>query len=349
MRRLVAAEKWKDAAPLTAALVQTAPGMAEGYDLMGTVAMRTGAAKIAEGCFDRAVAIGPVTATRLRNWGKALLALHRPADAERVLRRALLIRADDPDLLVELAEAQLGQNQRDQALKSLRRALRKQPGNRFANHLVSALTEPGMPDQDYVAHLFDSYAGFFDEHLTQTLGYRVPEALADLLAGHAVPGQTALDLGCGTGLVAEALAARNLAMDGIDIAPNMVAKAGQRGLYRHLAVGDCLDVMSGSSAFSGPYGLIVAADVFIYIGALEAIFGAMAAHLAPGGLVAFSIETSGEPEIEIRASGRFAHAPTYIDALVQRHGFETLCEETHTIRSELDRPIPGRLYLLRLP
>lgn len=347
VRQLVAAERWKDAAPRSAALVQMAPKLAEAHELMGIVAMRTGASKIAEACFERAATIGPASASRLLNWGKALAALHDPVAAERVLHRALLIRPDNPDTLMELAEAQLHQHRDADALKTLRRVLRRQPDHRLANHLASALTQAGAPDRDYVRNLFESYAGIFDQHLTQTLAYRVPEALADMIGATTIPAGPALDLGCGTGLVAEALAPSGRIIDGIDLAAAMVEQARSRSLYRHLAVGDCTELLNQDPTFSGPYSLICAADVFIYIGALEPLFQAMTPRLATGGVIAFSIETADHDEIEIRASGRFAHAPAYIENLMRQSGLHLLAQQPHTIRQEQERPIAGQLYLIQ--
>lgn len=48
-----------------------------------------------------------------------------------------------------------------------------------------------------------------------------------------------LDLGAGTGLVAERLAARGIGpVDGVDISPEMLARARAKGCYRALHEGD---------------------------------------------------------------------------------------------------------------
>jgi predicted TPR repeat methyltransferase len=346
LRQLVAAEQWRDAAPKSAALVQTAPDLAEAHDLMGTVAMRTGALPIAESCFERAVAIGPATGTRLLNWGKALQALGEAAAAEKVLHRALLIRPEDPALLGPLGDAQLSQGREDEALRSFRRILKKHPDDAYAAHMVSALTQSGTPDKTYVTRLFDDYADIFDAHLTGALNYRVPEALAAMVQRQRPSFGTALDIGCGTGLVATALQGATRQIDGVDIAPNMIEKARSRSLYRHLAAGDATEVMATDPAFAGPYDLVLAADVFIYIGAIEELFTAITTRLAPGGILAFSIEASGGKDIEIRASGRFAHSPSYIERLSVSLGFALLETADHVIRLENNQPIPGALYVL---
>lgn len=345
-RQLVAAERWKDAAPRSHALVQLAPNLADAYDLMGIVAMKTGAPKIAEGCFARAVSLGPVSAARLHNWGKALLALDQSGAAEKPLQRALLIRVDDPAILSDLGDAQLNLGKHAEALKSFRRALKKDPKHRYAAHMVAALTETGTPNPTYVRGLFDDYAEIFDQHLTGKLAYRVPEALAAMLAADGHDAGTVLDLGCGTGLVAAALTGKVGAIYGIDIAPKMVEQAEARGLYRYLAVGDCVEVVNSNPDFAGPYDTIIAADVFIYIGALEILFEAMMPRLADNGRIAFSVETSSTSDIEIRSSGRFAHSARYVERLAENHGLAVLAQQDHDIRMELERPIPGQLYLL---
>ena len=156
----------------------------------------------------------------------------------------------------------------------------------------------------------------------------------------------AVDLGCGTGLVGAALGQQVGAIDGMDLSPNMLAKAEARGLYRQLRAGDVVEVLTGNAGFSGPYDLATAADVFIYIGRLEAVFAAVKACLAPGGLFAFSVETTDRGPVEIRSSGRFAHSADYLADLARSSGFEIVESRALIIRKEIDTPVPGSLYLL---
>lgn len=61
----------------------------------------------------------------------------------------------------------------------------------------------------YIATLFDQYADVFDMILVDSLGYKVPNLLCERISAH-YPGRyfkNLLDLGCGTGLVGEALLA----------------------------------------------------------------------------------------------------------------------------------------------
>lgn len=101
-------------------------------------------------------------------------------------------------------------------------SLRLDPGHERASFWLAAVrTEMGETAEvpvaapaDYVSKLFDGYAPRFDEHLTQQLGYRTPRLLMDLIlaslrsssGGEEVVGfESAVDLGCGTGLSGEAL------------------------------------------------------------------------------------------------------------------------------------------------
>lgn len=345
IRQLVAAARWKDAAPRSHALVQIAPGLAEAHDLMGLVAMRTGATGIAAGCFERAIAIGPATSGRFHSLGKALMVLLDRAGAEKALRRALLLRPGDVTILCDLGDVQLDQGRTGEALKTFRGALKKSPEHRYAAHMVAALGESATSDQKYVAGVFDDYADHFDEHLTRKLAYRVPEALAALAAPYG-DFEAAIDLGCGTGLVAAALAGRVRAIDGIDLSRRMIEKARQRGLYRQLALGDCEDILRTDAAFAGPYDLVLAADVFIYVGALDGVISAAVARMTPGGVIAFSVETADGEGVQIRSSGRFAHTPAYIGDVAARNGLGIIAQAPHTIRLEQERPIAGFLYLL---
>ena len=93
--------------------------------------------------------------------------------------------------------------------------------------------------------------------------------------------------------------------------------------------------------------LIVAADVFIYVGALDATFAAAAAALKPGGLLAFSIETSATEDVALLGTLRYAHAPAYVERLAAVHGFTIEAAESTVLRFDKDAPVSGVIYVLR--
>ncbi len=108
------------------------------------------------------------------------------------------------------------------------------------------------------------YAGFaesYDAGFAADLGYqypaRVAEAYLRLAQASDVP---VADIGCGTGLVAEALP-RTLTIDGFDISTAMLAKARGKALYRDLF--EC-DVTSDLGHFSRRYGAFLSAGTFTH-------------------------------------------------------------------------------------
>lgn len=345
-QQLHEAGKIAEAARVSAELTHVAPNLAEAHELMGALAMRTGAADIAALSLERALALKPRSADIHVALAQALLALKRPQDASDLLNRGRAIHPNDAGIFRELGQAQLDLGDANAALKSFSRAAKLRPTDLYSRHMVAALSDTGQANAAYVTELFDSYAETFDEHLTGKLEYRVPEALANLVSNHNPSGPT-LDVGCGTGLVATVLPEALKPIDGIDIAPKMVEKARQRGLYRHLHAGDATTTLAAQPDFAGPYGLIVSTDVFIYVGDIAGLFATLVERLQPQGLLAFSIETHAGSGIAIRSTGRFAHAPSYILDLVAAHGLTVLAQAEHSIRLEREIPIPGMLFVLQ--
>ena len=62
------------------------------------------------------------------------------------------------------------------------------------------------------------------------------------------------------------------AVDGVDLSSAMVAQAQASGLYRRVTQGDLLSALQQQASM--PVDLIVAADVFIYVGALDEVMAA---------------------------------------------------------------------------
>ncbi len=205
----------------------------------------------------------------------------------------------------------------------------------------------------YVMTLFDQHADAFEAILVDQLGYDVPNLIRTALdalpaRGSERPYPRLLDLGCGTGLVAEALEDVTAHRTGIDLSEAMVAAAGEHGLYDDLYVGDVEAFLD--AAGDETWDLITAADVLPYLGALEKLFARIAACLSPGGLFATSTETL--PAGQIGACGyrvgprqRFAHDRDYVARALERAGLALASCEPITVRNEDGVPVPGHLVV----
>lgn len=235
-----------------------------------------------------------------------------------------------------------------EAAGAWREALQIDPADRLGASLKLAAAgqavAPPAPPPGFVEALFDQYADRFDASLVGRLGYRVPELLAAALAlVHAGRFPHVVDLGCGTGLMAERLVGRADYVEGVDISSGMLKHARAKGFYDRLTQADL-------SAFDVPAGadLVTAADVFMYVGALDAVFGRVASALRPGALFAFSVEAHDGPgEIVLRPSRRWAHSEACLRRLLDANGLALLSLERDTIRMDRGAPIEGFVAVAR--
>ncbi len=193
----------------------------------------------------------------------------------------------------------------DAAAQAFRASLKADPADAQGATARLALigradATPALP-QAYVARLFDDYAWRFDKHLIKNLGYRAPALIAEAVSAVASDRRfaSALDLGCGTGLMGEALHDRVGHLVGIDLSAAMIAKARERGLYERLVVGDAAAMLGRESP--GGFDLIVAADALVYLGDLAPLFAAVGTALTADGLFAFSVEACEGGGFQARA------------------------------------------------
>lgn len=191
---------------------------------------------------------------------------------------------------------------------------------------------------------FDAFAGEFDRHLVDDLDYRVPQQLAALLRGHLGEARLdTLDLGCGTGLVGDALGALARSLVGINLSAQMLDVARRKGRYDVLHHADVTTWLA--TADPAAFDRVVAADVFIYLGDLERVFEEVAHCLRPGGAFAFSVESCAGEDYRLLPSGRYAQSAAYLQRLAARQGLKVLAQEPVLIR----RGVEGLLYLLQRP
>jgi len=207
--------------------------------------------------------------------------------------------------------------------------------------LIGRGDAPSALPQAYLARLFNDYAPRFDEHLTKNLGYRAPTLIAEALSAVASDRRfaSAVDLGCGTGLMGEALQGRVDHLTGIDLSAAMIAKARGRGLYDRLVISDAAEMLSREP--TGVFDLIVAADALVYTGDLAPLFAAVATALTADGLFAFSVETCEGDGFKLEPTMRFAHSRPYVETKAREVGLRPLLVQSASTRREAGADAPG--------
>lgn len=248
------------------------------------------------------------------------------------------------------------------AAEAFAEALRLDPADRMGASLklglLGAAHAIDAPPSAFVETLFDQYADRFDKALVERLDYRVPDLIAEALgAAGATEFAHVLDLGCGTGLMGERLRARASFLEGIDISAGMLKKAEAKRIYDRLIRQDLqtlhLPTVADGDApadarIAPSVDLVVAADVFLYVGALDRIVTTAAAMLSPGGLFAFSVERHDGPEpLALRPSRRYAHSEGALRELLARSGFTFVSLDERSIRMDRGEPIVGLIVVAR--
>ncbi|KRH99046.1 tetratricopeptide repeat protein [Curvibacter sp. PAE-UM] len=299
--------------------------------------------------FERCFALGEASATLRAQYAQCLARQGRIPDAIRAYQEALERDAKHTAALTELGSLYREAGQFEQAAACFQRALDNGADPEVVAYFLAAVTQQAdvpTPPQQYVRQLFDQYAEEFDAHLVGQLGYQGHQLLVDRLPPEAgAHFSRALDLGCGTGLCGAHVRSRVDHLVGIDLAPAMVDKARQRAIYNALHVGDIHDFLAAAQE---PYDLVLAADVFIYVGALEQVFGLLATRMRKGSWLAFTVEDAAPGQtVQLLPSLRYAHSPAYLQELAQRHGYDLVSSHEEAIRFDQQRPVHGRYVYLR--
>jgi predicted TPR repeat methyltransferase len=239
-------------------------------------------------------------------------------------------------------------------------SLKLDPDDRYVRHLVAAsgkVPDTGRAHVDYVRSVFDGYADRFDSHLI-SLGYRVPGLIRSVLLQHPTiqSGKRlgpALDLGCGTGLVAVVLSDLPIGpLVGVDVSPRMLAQAAAKQCYAELREADVMEMLAQDGA---SWQLILAADVLCYFGDLRDVLARVHERLDVGAWLVFSVEEllqdkdgalNGSSELALQRHGRYAHALDYVERTALAAGFAIRTLERQTLRYEADALVAGLFVVL---
>jgi predicted TPR repeat methyltransferase len=318
-----------------------APGRPSVLTNLGVVRLKLGRAQDALGLLQEALAQEPDNVEALGHCGTALAELGDPAAALPYFERALAMNPALPALWTLRGTALKELGRPADAAQAWQEALARGGDAELLRYYLAGLQAaqaPERPPRQYVEALFDGYAEGFDTHLVQALRYDAPRVLSERLAAQGRRWQHALDLGCGTGLCGPYLRTMADRVTGVDLSSNMLEKAAALKVYDALEQGDVTEFLAhGTQTFD----CVVAADVFVYVGALDQVFQLLARRMAPGGVFCFTLEESDGAEVELRSSLRYAHSEAGIHRLAQANGFGITAIEKRPVREDQRQPIPG--------
>jgi len=294
--------------------------------------------------------LAPEDSDAYYNLGVAYMASGDLTAAIDLFKRTLQLIPRHVDAYCNLGAIYLKMSDRAQALAYYQEAAKLQPDNPAIRYRIAALTGENAPSTapiEYIKNLFDNYAGYFDQQLTKELHYQLPTLLRQLLQTY-LPAREKwriLDLGCGTGLSGAAL--RDIAnhLTGVDISSRMLAKAHEKNLYDKLIEDDINHFLAHAIE---DYALIVAADTLVYFGDLTTIFANCRRLLEKNGLLVFSIEVGTVSPYQLQATGRYNHAPYYIEQLAQQHGFAVLDYREVTGRLQQGEAVVSGIFILKI-
>lgn len=341
--------KFKEAEKEFLNIEATHPFHLETQSNLATCFLKQGALKQAKEHYQKALEIAPEDTQILFNLGAIYMRESLLDEAIPYYQRAITIDPNYFEAHNNLGIAFIARQHPEFALKHFKEALRIQPNNQAIAYTIEALKKnPRLLDSppDYITTLFDAYADHYDAHLVEALDYKVPQLLLDAVATvKNIPHASwdILDLGCGTGLCGSIFKSAAKKLIGVDLSSKMLAIANNKKIYDEL-------IQSELNAFlknqTNAYDLILAGDVFVYRGDLDALFALANQALKEKGLLAFNAEITQEADFKINQSGRFQHHKKYLDSLALKHHFTIAYYKVGVTRLQNNEPVPGHLYVL---
>jgi len=337
--------RFDEALDLLSRALELAPGNPLIHYRLGLLFSDTGRPAEALKALDASLSLQWDNARAHNNRGSALQLLGRLSEAAIAYQRALDLSPDLEPPYINLGHLLEQQGKVREAGELYERAIRRglDPAL-FSQYLAAASGQVTRraPDR-WVSSTFDNFAPAFDARL-RSLGYDAPRILAAMVQSHTDKMLEVLDLGCGTGQCGLSLAPQKRYLVGVDLSEKMLAQARAREIYDELHLAEVHAWLRGATA--ARFDLVVAADVFIYVGALEDLFLETARNLRRGGWFAFSTEECESSDYTLLPSGRYAQSEAYIRRLAES-AFSVVAAEPAVIRMESSNPLLGRLFLLQ--
>jgi predicted TPR repeat methyltransferase len=342
--------RWAEAVPLLQQATAADPSHVQAWTCLGLAHEALGHWQDAVDALGQSIDRGPPLAGPWLSKAQCLLRLGRVADAVQALDRAVAIEPGFARAWSVRGSLMRELNRRDEAAQCFEKAIALGEDAELHGYFLASVREgvaPVRTPRRYVERLFDDYAADFDRHLLEQLRYHRHETLLRPLMQAGRRFSSVLDLGCGTGLCGRVLQGRADTIDGLDVSQAMLAEARKTGAYREL-IHDELEAWLATADRHDD--LVIAADVFGYLGDLDGVFRSIRRILVPGGCLAFTVEVSRHREdVKLLPSLRHAHSEVYLRRLAASHGLRWREMRKAPLREDKQSPVEALYVYLEAP
>ena len=243
----------------------------------------------------------------------------------------------------------------DKAIEVYRNWLIDDPDHPQPKHHLAALLNEDIPERAsdaYVRNAFEVFARSFDAKLAE-LEYRAPTLVGEsVVEALGAPGKSLriIDAGCGTGLVSPHLLPYAHHLVGVDLSPEMLERAAERGGYDELVEAELVAFLESRPSTCE---LLTSADTLCYFGRLDQFAAAARRALTAGGWVVYTVEARddapGEPDYKLHHHGRYSHRRGYVEGVLTAAGFVDVTTDAVVLRNENRVPVRGWLARARVP
>jgi predicted TPR repeat methyltransferase len=322
--------------------IELDPSHANAHSNLGVLLRAKGEVAEAEAAYRAAIRIDPEHSDAYHNLGVLLNAQKRPREAALCFSKVITLRPQDPEArrLLALAHCTLGEVEKAEEI--FREWLEDDPDDPIARHMLAACSGRDVPPRAsdaFIEKTFDRFAASFDSKLAR-LSYRAPALVAEVLTRSGIAPTKrldVLDVGCGTGLCGPLVAPYARRLVGVDLSERMLDQARERNVYDELVKGELTAYLAGCDE---AFDVIVSADTLVYFGALDAIAGAAANALRPGGRLVFTVEELVGAGYSLGTSGRYQHSREYIAAVLTETALRPEIVPAE-LRLEAGEPVAG--------
>ena len=152
-----------------------------------------------------------------------------------------------------------------------------------------------------------------------------------------------LDLGCGSGSLANTLRPYARTLIGVDLSPDMLFKAEKICLYDSLYKKDINHYLED---ILNHYDTVVAAAVLIHFFELENIFSLVKNSLKIDGKFVFSIFEGTQKYKDLNSFLMYSHSSEYITAVAHRQNWKIIYRQKGIHEYHKGIPIPAIIYVL---